>query len=105
MIRAGHVHRLALVRSEVALALPLHRVEIVVEPAPDHQLVVRADFDDLAEIHHHHLVGLADRRQPVRDDERDPAQRSSRSECPLRTAEKENIDSLELHRAHVLGRL
>ena len=48
-------------------------VELPVAPVERQQLVVRAALDDLAVLEHQDLVGAADRRQPVRDDERRPA--------------------------------
>src|SRR5262249_9635745 len=54
-------------------AIPLEPVLLVVEltiPAADpEQLVVRAALDDLAVLEHEDLIGAADRREPVRDDE------------------------------------
>src|SRR6266542_3084767 len=41
-----------------------------IEPAQCHELLVRALLDDLPVLQHHDQVGVADRRQPVRDDER-----------------------------------
>ena len=52
------------------LAAPLHGVEVVVHAALGDQLVVGAHLDDAALVHDDDLVGLADRAQPVRDDER-----------------------------------
>ena len=48
-------------------------VERAVAAAEREQLGVRAALDDLAVLEHEDLIGAADRRQPVRDDERRPA--------------------------------
>ena len=52
-------------------------VELPVAPAAGEQLLVRAALDDLAVLEHQDLIRAANRRQPMRDDERGaaPAQR------------------------------
>ena len=57
----------------VALEVVLLVVELPVAAAAREQLVVRAALDDLAAFEHQNLIGAANRRQPVRDDERRPA--------------------------------
>ena len=61
----------------------------VYRPRRAEQLVVRALLDDLAVLQHDDQVGVADRGQPVRDDERRPAreqqpQRRARSSARCR---------------------
>ena len=51
----------------------LRRVPAVHALRPRHQLIVAPLLDDMAAIDHQHLVGVLDRRQSVRDDERRPA--------------------------------
>ena len=59
-------------------------VERRVEPARREQLVVRALLDDLAVLEDDDQVGVADRREPVGDDERGPAvQQRARSACSI----------------------
>src|ERR1019366_10367406 len=50
----------------------LRVVEVVVEAAPEQQLLVTALFDDAAVVHHYDRVGIADGRQAVGDDEAGP---------------------------------
>ena len=57
-------------------------VELPVASAEREQLVVRAALDDLAVLEHEDLVGAADRRQPVRDDERRAAVAQRRAGRP-----------------------
>src|SRR5689334_14501709 len=49
--------------SELAL------IEVVVEAMPGEELVVGALLDDAALVHDHDLVGVADRREAMRDHE------------------------------------
>src|ERR1700686_3733583 len=48
-------------------------VERVVEAAAAEQLGVAPHFDDPALVHHDNAVGIADRRQPARNDEARPS--------------------------------
>ena len=57
-------------RGIAALDVQLLREQVVVEPAPLHQLVVRALLDEAAALEDDDQVGVADRAQPVRDHER-----------------------------------
>src|SRR5579883_1559589 len=59
-------------RREFQIPAELAHVEVVVEAAGAKELVVGAALDDLAIFERQHLVGVADRAQPVGDDERSP---------------------------------
>ena len=61
---------LARIDEPIALEPVLLVVQLPVPASLVEQLVVRAALDDLAVLEHQNLVGAADGRQPVRDDER-----------------------------------
>src|ERR1051325_11077982 len=61
---------LARVDEAIALELVLLVVELPVAPIQVQQLRVRAALDDLAGFEHENLIGAADGREPMRDDER-----------------------------------
>ncbi len=47
------------------LALKLTDIQVMIEPAPIEQFLVRAALDDLAVIDHDHLIGIADGAEAV----------------------------------------
>ena len=72
---AVHSDRIAFAGSEeqIVLHAVLPRVQVVVAAARGIELRVRAALHDLSLLHHHDLIGAANRRKPVRDDERGPS--------------------------------
>ena len=71
-------------RSVDAEALRLQVEHRAVAAAPRHQLVVRAELDDAPVLEHADAVGVAHRREPVRDQDR-RARRGSRRGCGRRS--------------------
>ena len=51
------------------LALKLADIQMMIEPAPIEQLLVGAALDNLAVVDDHHLIGIADGAETVRDHE------------------------------------
>src|SRR5207237_6470245 len=76
---------------EIDVAAELARIQVVVEPAPGEQLIVRTAFDYLTIADREHLVRMADRAQTVRNDERGPAVKEL-LECPLNQALGARVD-------------
>ncbi len=67
-------------------ALELRSVELGVEALGREQLQVRAALDDPALVDDENLIGLANGRQPVRDDDRGSAGERRREGSPRKTA-------------------
>src|SRR5208283_3300079 len=71
----GYCKRIAFTGSQekVLLYAMLPRVQIVVAATSRVELRMRAAFQNSAPLHDHDLIGTANGRQPVRDDERGPS--------------------------------